>query len=194
VATLQTPLSGDHNARNALAAIVLCLEVCGLDLEVVARGLAGFRGVALRQQLLGTRGAVRVFRDFAHHPEAVAQTLRAMQPVSGTGRLFAAYEPRTATACRTIHQAEYVDALAEADEVVLAPVARTEIPEGERLDTDTIARQLRAEGTPATAATTTEEVVEALARRVRPGDLVLMLSNGHFGGAPDALLERLGEP
>jgi len=191
-ATLRTPMAGEHNARNALAAIILAREGAGLDLEAIGEGLPSFGGVALRQQLVGTRRQIRVYRDFAHHPEAVALTIRAMRPVAGSARLVAAYEPRTATACRRIHQQQYVDALAEADEVVLAPVARQEIAESERLDTAAIAEDLTARGVVATATKTIDQLVAVLGESAQPGDLVLLLSNGHFGGAAEQLLEQLG--
>lgn len=190
---LETPMPGAHNGRNALAALVVARRVCGVEPARLAEGLAGFRGVALRQQHVGTEGGVRVYRDFAHHPEAVAATVRAMRPMSvaGEGRLVAVYEPRTATACRALHQAAYVEAFDEADLVVLAPLARTEVAEGERLDTEAIAEALRRKGKEALATRSLDEVVEVLAGRVRPGDLVLLLSNGHFGGVDGRLLARL---
>jgi UDP-N-acetylmuramate: L-alanyl-gamma-D-glutamyl-meso-diaminopimelate ligase len=190
-ASFGTPLAGEHNARNALAAIVLCREACGLAPVAIGAGLASFKGVALRQQLIGTRRSVRVYRDFAHHPGAVSETIRAMGPLARPGRLVVAYEPRSATACRRIHQDAYARAFAHADVVVLAPVGRPEIPAEERLDTQEIARELRAQGIPATASSSLDQLVGALAARVRPGDLVLLLSNGHFGNADRRLLERL---
>ena len=189
--TLRTPMAGEHNARNALAATILAHEGAGLDLEAIGMGLASFGGVALRQQLVGSPADVRVYRDFAHHPEAVGSTIRAMRPVAGAGRLIAAYEPRTATACRALHQQEYVEAFVDADEVVLAPVARTEIPLEERLSTDTIASELGARGIHAPAAGSLDELVDLLAETARGGDLVLRLSNGHFGGVDRRLVERL---
>jgi UDP-N-acetylmuramate: L-alanyl-gamma-D-glutamyl-meso-diaminopimelate ligase len=187
-----TALAGDHNARNAVAAAVVAREAAGLTDDLISRGFARFRGVALRQQHVGTRRAVRVYRDFAHHPEAVRQTLRALRSLASPGRLVAAYEPRSATACRRLHQEAYVEAFAEADLVVFAPVGRPEIPPADRLDTGRIARDLRARGVTALAAASLDGVITALARRARPGDLVALLSNGHFGHADRLLLDRLG--
>ena len=188
---ISTPLAGAHNARNALAAIALCREVCGLDPEAIGKNIARFRGVALRQQHVGTRRSIRVYRDFAHHPEAVAQTLLAMRPMAHPGRLVVAYEPRSATACRRLHQEDYKRALALADVVVMAPVGRPEIPTDERLDTADIARSLRARGVTATSASSIDQVLTALVARLKPGDLVLLLSNGHFGHVDERLLHRL---
>ena len=191
-ATMPTPLAGEHNARNTLAASILAIEAAGLGPAQVAEGLSSFRGVALRQQLIGTARSIRVYRDFAHHPEAVRQTIEAMRPLASPGRLVVSYEPRSATACRRLHQFEYARAFASADVVVLAPVGRPEIPAEERLDTPAIAGELRSMGVTATSTSSLAQVVEALLARVRPGDLVLLLSNGHFGHIDRTLLGRLG--
>ncbi len=189
--SLPTPLAGRHNARNTLAAIAVCREVCGLTWEQIGEGVARFGGVALRQERIGTRRSIRVYRDFAHHPRAVAETISALRPLAWPGRLVAAFEPRSATACRRIHQREYVRALALADEVVLAPVGRPEIPDEERLDTGAIARELRGLGLAASSTETLDQTLELLLARLRPGDLALLMSNGHFGGIDRELLERL---
>jgi UDP-N-acetylmuramate: L-alanyl-gamma-D-glutamyl-meso-diaminopimelate ligase len=188
---IPTPLAGEHNARNALAAVVLCREACHLDVEAIGHGVSRFEGVALRQQHVGTRRSIRVYRDFAHHPEAVSQTLKAMRPVAEPGRLVVAYEPRSATACRRLHQERYKDAFSHADVVVMAPVGRPEIPLEERLDTFDIAKSLRARGITALATGSLDQVVSALRARLRPGDLVLLLSNGHFGHVDKQLLRSL---
>lgn len=191
--TLPTPMAGEHNARNALAAVILCRESAELDIAQIRDGLANFGGVALRQQLVGTRRSVRVYRDFAHHPEAVRQTIRAMRPLAGAGRLIVAYEPRSATACRRIHQEAYVEAFSEggADIVMLAPVGRPEIPAEERLDTPLIAKELRRRGVTALSTSSLDQLQRGLLARTQPGDLILLLSNGHFGHIDRALLEEL---
>lgn len=188
-----TPMAGEHNARNALGAAIICHEVCDLSWENVRAGLAGFGGVALRQQLVGASGGVRVYRDFAHHPRAVFETLKALRPLASPGRLVASFEPRSATACRRIHQEEYVEAFEPADEVVLAPVGRPEIPIDERLDTVAIARELGRSGGSATAAGSIDETLELLLDRTREGDLVVLMSNGHFGRLDQRLLAKLSE-
>lgn len=189
---LRSPLFGEHNARNALAAISMAHLVAGCSLEEITAALSTFRGVALRQQLIGAQRGISVYRDFAHHPEAVAETIAAFVPVAPPGQLKVAYEPRTATACRKLHQDQYAPALKKADFVVLAPVARKDIPEAERLDTASIAEQLRKDGVRAVAATTSDEVVSLLADDAKRGDVFLLLSNGHFDQVDQKLLARLG--
>jgi UDP-N-acetylmuramate: L-alanyl-gamma-D-glutamyl-meso-diaminopimelate ligase len=184
---LLTPLPGRHNARNTLGAAILAHEVCGLSREIIAQGIGRFRGVALRQQFIGSRRGVRLYRDFAHHPAAVQETVRALRPLAEPGRLLVAYQPCSATACRRIHQEAYVEALARADDVILAPVTRPEIAPEERLDVAAIARRLRRRRQPATAASSLDQVARLLATRARPGDIVLLLSNGPFGHIEDRL-------
>jgi UDP-N-acetylmuramate: L-alanyl-gamma-D-glutamyl-meso-diaminopimelate ligase len=103
------------------------------------------------------------------------------------GVLWTVFEPRSATACRSLHQSEYESAFLGADRVILAPVGRPEIPDGERLDTGKIAGAIRAAGKIADAAPSVEAIVASIAAEARPGDTVLLLSNGAFGGIYDKL-------
>src|SRR6185312_1393896 len=151
-----SPLPGEHNVRNALAAIAMAAEGFGVAPSASRAALATFEGVKRRQELLGEPGGVRVYDDFAHHPTAVDETLRALRSRHPKGRLWAIFEPRSATACRNVHQHEYAAAFRAADRVVLAPLGRTNIPEDERLDVATIAREI---GEGATAAPSVDAIV-----------------------------------
>jgi UDP-N-acetylmuramate: L-alanyl-gamma-D-glutamyl-meso-diaminopimelate ligase len=151
-----------------------------------------FQGVRRRQDLLYEVSGVRVYDDFAHHPTAVDETLRALRARHPKGALWAVFEPRSATACRSLHQAEYARAFGSADRIVLAPLGRTEIPEAERLDLGALARELEAQGKRATAAASVEAIIELIARDASAGDTVALLSNGAFGGIYDKLREALG--
>ncbi len=185
-----TPLAGRHNLRNALAALILAHEVAGVALADLWDALPGFGGVARRQQRIGAPRGIAVYDDFAHHPTAVLETLAALRENHPGGRLLAAFEPRSATACRGLHQAAYAEAFDLADRVVLAPVGR-DLPPGDRLDTELLARDLRARGRDAHAARDFDEVVRLIAEWARPGDGVALLSNGAFGGAHRRILEAL---
>ena len=132
---------------------------------------------------------MRVYDDFAHHPTAVDETLRALKSKHPRGRLIAVFEPRSATACRSLHQDDYVRAFGAADRVVLAPLGRTNVPESERLDTGRLAREL---GEKATAAQSTDQVLDVLTGEARPGDTVALLSNGAFADLHGRLLSALG--
>ena len=180
---------GSHNVRNALGALAAGAEGFGVDIEKARQALATFAGVRRRQDLLGTPGGIAVYDDFAHHPTAVDETLRALRSRHPNGRLWAVFEPRSATACRNIHQDEYQTAFRAADRVLFAPLGRTNIPEAERLD---VARIARAIGDSAAAAASVDAIIETIVREARAGDVVALLSNGAFGGIHARLLRELG--
>jgi UDP-N-acetylmuramate: L-alanyl-gamma-D-glutamyl-meso-diaminopimelate ligase len=179
---------GAHNVRNAIGAIAACAEGFGVDIEKARHALTSFEGVRRRQDLLGIPDGVAVYDDFAHHPTAVDETLRALRLRHPTGKLWAVFEPRSATACRNIHQHEYETAFRAADRVVFAPLGRTNIPESERLD---VARIAQAIGAGASAAPSVDAIIETIVREARPGDVVALLSNGAFGGIHARLLKAL---
>jgi UDP-N-acetylmuramate: L-alanyl-gamma-D-glutamyl-meso-diaminopimelate ligase len=179
---------GLHNARNAIATIAACAEGEGVDVKDAKRALAAFEGVKRRQELLGEPGGVRVYDDFAHHPTAVDETLRALKSKHAQGALWAIFEPRSATACRALHQREYARAFDAADRVILAPLGRANIAPEERLDLAKLAEDL---GGKAWVAPSVDEIVPRVAREARAGDTVAVLSNGAFAGLHGKLLAAL---
>jgi len=181
-------LPGAHNVRNALAAIAVAAEAFGVSPAQSRAALASFEGVKRRQELLGAPGGVSVYDDFAHHPTAVDETLRALRGKHTSGKLFAVFEPRSATACRNIHQEAYVHAFDAADRVLLAPLGRTNVPESERLDLPRLAREI---GARARACASVDEIVSEIVQNARTGDAVAVLSNGAFGGIHQKLLDAL---
>jgi len=183
-------LPGRHNVRNATAAIAACAEGFGVPVASARTALASFHGVRRRQDLLGTPGGVFVYDDFAHHPTAVDETLRALRARHSKGVLWAVFEPRSATACRALHQEAYAHAFGAADHVLLAPLGRRDIPDAERLDLARLARDL---GPKAIAAPSLDVIVERVTSGARPGDVVALLSNGAFGGLTERLLTELGK-
>lgn len=183
-------LAGAHNVHNALGALGAVHFGYGVDLRDCVEPLAAFGGVARRQDLMGSPGGVLVYDDFAHHPTAVYETLQALRTRHPEGRLFAVFEPRSATSCRNLHQHRYPQAMAVADHVLLAPVARP-VPEAERLDVRAVAREVSALGTQAQAFDGVDAIVEALVTSARAGDVVAVLSNGTFGGLHQKLLAAL---
>jgi UDP-N-acetylmuramate: L-alanyl-gamma-D-glutamyl-meso-diaminopimelate ligase len=180
---------GAHNVRNAIASIVACAEGFGVAERSSRAALAAFEGVRRRQDLLGEPGGVRIYDDFAHHPTAVDETLRALRAKHPSGALWAVFEPRSATAVRAVHQAEYPAAFGAADHVLFAPLGRANVPEAERLDLDAVARGV---GAKARLFDGVDAIVDAIARGAAPGDTVAVLSNGAFGGIHAKLLARLG--
>jgi UDP-N-acetylmuramate: L-alanyl-gamma-D-glutamyl-meso-diaminopimelate ligase len=186
-----SPLLGLHNLKNAVAAIALCAEAQGAPVHALVRKLSQFRGVKRRQDLVATADGVRIYDDFAHHPSAVRETLGGIRARHPQGRLFALFEPRSATASRRLHQDVYADAFESADVTLLAPVGRPEIAEGERLDVGKIASTLRARGRDATAAPDHDSIVELVSREVRAGDTLVVMSNGDFKNILDRIAARL---
>ncbi len=184
--TLRVP--GRHNVRNALAALAAAVEGFGVDPAEARRHLATFEGVKRRQELLGEPGGVRLYDDFAHHPTAVDETLRALRARHPAGALWVAFEPRSATACRALHQEAYARAFDVADHVLLAPLGRTNVPEAERLDLARLAREL---GSKAEVVGGVDAIVARVAEGARAGDTVAALSNGPFGGLHGRLLAAL---
>jgi len=179
---------GRHNVRNALAALAAAFEGFGVNMSDARAYLASFEGVKRRQDLLGEPDGVRVYDDFAHHPTAVDETLRALRTRHPAGQLWVAFEPRSATACRAIHQQAYARSFDAADHVLLAPLGRTNVPEPERLDLARLASEV---GPKAVAAASVDAILEQLATQTRPGDTVALFSNGAFGGIHARLLAAL---
>ncbi|HUF47005.1 MAG TPA: UDP-N-acetylmuramate:L-alanyl-gamma-D-glutamyl-meso-diaminopimelate ligase [Vicinamibacterales bacterium] len=189
---VKSPLFGEHNVRNALAALAVG-AAAGLEFEVMVRGLASFEGVKRRLEPRGVVRGVTVIDDFAHHPTAIFETVRALKASYPDRRVWAVFEPRSATACRRVFQDDFVRAFAEsgADQVVLASVFRTSLPDDERLSVEHVVRELVKEGTPARTLPSVDAIVAAIAREARDGDVVVMMSNGAFGGIHDKLLAAL---
>jgi UDP-N-acetylmuramate: L-alanyl-gamma-D-glutamyl-meso-diaminopimelate ligase len=185
------PVPGRHNVRNALAAIAAAAQGYGAPLDRLKTGLAAFRGVRRRQDLLGSPKGVRVYDDFAHHPTAVDETLRALRSRHPTSRMVVAFEPRSATACRAMHQAAYAEAFGAADRIVIAPRGRAKI-EGDALNLEKLVDDLRAKGKEAVAAKDAADVVREVTRDAASGDVVILLSNGAFDGVPRRVVEALG--
>ena len=191
VGLFEVPLLGAYNVRNALAAIAVGAAV-GLNTDTMADGLRRFRGVRRRMQLRGTAAGVTVYDDFAHHPTAIEETLTGVRSAHPDRRIWAVFEPRSATSCRRIFQEDFARALSRADRVVLAAVFRSALPEDQRLDAEQIVRDLRAQGQDARYIPATDEIVRTISREARDGDLVIVMSNGGFDNIHQKLLDALG--
>ena len=189
VGDIRLPLLGAFNVRNSLATIAVAAAL-GMSPAKTSETLAGFKGVRRRLELRGMAGDISVYDDFAHHPTAVRETLAALA-VKGSGRIRAVFEPRSATACRKVFQGAFAEALALADDVIVAPVFRTSIPDAERLSVKELVGDLRAVGTSAYAASRIQEVCEHVVDTSESRDVVVLMSNGDFGGLHNQILERL---
>ncbi|MFI5177185.1 MAG: UDP-N-acetylmuramate:L-alanyl-gamma-D-glutamyl-meso-diaminopimelate ligase [Vicinamibacterales bacterium] len=188
----EVPLYGAHNVRNALAALAVGHAV-GLSPDTMRPALAEFKGVRRRLELKGVARGVAVYDDFAHHPTAILETLAAVRAAHPEHRLWAVFEPRSATSCRRVFQDDFAKAFVEAgpDETILAPVFRSTLPESERLSVDELVRDITRAGGRARTFPGVDEIVATIATEARPGDLVVVMSNGGFGGIHDKLLTAL---
>jgi UDP-N-acetylmuramate: L-alanyl-gamma-D-glutamyl-meso-diaminopimelate ligase len=189
----RTPLAGLFNVRNCLAVIAAC-EVLGLDRSAVADAIADFKSVKRRLEVRGQIRGVTVIDDFAHHPTAVRETLLAARAKYPGRRIVAIFEPRSYSAQIKIFQQPFEDALAEADEAIIAALfhperytAETAISPPEMLE------RLRARGREAHFILSADDIVANVAPRLKGTEVVVIMSNGSFGGIHDKLLDALRE-
>jgi len=189
-AEFEVALVGTYNVRNALAAIAVATEV-GVSPDRIGEALRTFAGIKRRLEVVGRAGGVTVYDDFAHHPTAVAETLAGLRAAHPSSRIWAVFEPRSASSCRRVFQDDFAKAFSAADEVLLAPVFRSTLPEAERLSLPRLVNDLASQGQSARETASLEEIIDTVVRERRQGDLVVMMSNGGFGGIHRKLLQAL---
>jgi UDP-N-acetylmuramate: L-alanyl-gamma-D-glutamyl-meso-diaminopimelate ligase len=189
-------MAGEHNALNATAAAALAAGQ-GVPVEAIVEALATFRSVKRRLEVRAEVNGVTIIDDFAHHPTAIRETLRALRtayPDTGSGgrRLWAILEPRSNTLRRNVFEANLVESLALADRSVLASVFKSEaIPAPERLHPENVVAALRARGLESAVYADADAIVAAIAPQLRAGDVVAILSNGGFGGIYEKLPQAI---
>ena len=185
------PLFGVHNIRNAVAVIILALHE-KLPVSDIQAALLTFKNVRRRLQLLTSNRQVKVFDDFAHHPTAIAATLKALRQSWPSGRIHAVYEARSNTSVRKHHQPRMAESFAEADSVVFYKIYRQErIDPDERLDLGQVAQELEKGGVSAKLIEDLNQIVEECQSKAIPGDIFIFMSNGAFGGIQHRLAEQL---
>src|SRR5262245_5986786 len=190
--TLEVP--GPINARNALGVLLVARRV-GIGWDAAATALRAFRGVKRRQEVVGEGQGVTVIDDFAHHPTAVAGTLAALRLRYPGRKLRAVFEPRSNTSRRRVFEREFADALASADEAVLAAVfskPNDPVPESDRLSPETIVAEVERRGTPSRMIDGVTAIRDYLLSSARSGDVIVIMSNGSFGGLPGLVADALG--
>jgi UDP-N-acetylmuramate: L-alanyl-gamma-D-glutamyl-meso-diaminopimelate ligase len=192
-AELSLPMAGEHNALNASAAAALAAGQ-GVPVEAIVEALATFKSVKRRLEVKAVAEGVTIIDDFAHHPTAIRETLRALRERYPDQRLIAVLEPRSNTLRRNVFEAALVESLALADRVVLAAVFKSEsIPVAERLVPEHVVDALVGRGVPAAVHPDADAIVAALAPEVKDGDVVAILSNGGFGGIYQKLPRAISE-
>ena len=191
--TFRIPMIGELNVRNALAALLLA-RYTGLSDEQIQSGFDTFKGIQRRLEIRGETGGIIVIDDFAHHPTAIRETLKALGQRYPGRRVWAIFEPRSNTTRRNHFQSELAEALRLAKRVVVAEIARLEqVPEGERLDPARLMEDIRTAGTKADYLPTSDEIVTQVTGQAEPGDILCVLSNGGFGNIHQKLLAALAE-
>ncbi len=189
---LRTTLTGMYNLRNLVGCVALCHNL-GLGSEELHQAVMGFRGVKRRQEVRGVAMGVTVIDDFAHHPTAVRETLAGLRAAYG-GRLFALFEPRSATSRRAVFQEQFATAFDAADEVIIgAPYDQSRIAETDRLDPEQLVADLRERNLRAGYIPSVTEIVDTVTNRVRPGDVVVVMSSGSFENLHRRLLAEIGD-
>ncbi len=194
IARVRLPLAGRHNVLNALAAVAIA-HGRTIGREAIEQALVSFRSVRRRLEVKGEAGGVTVVDDFAHHPTAIRATLEAARTRWPGRRLWAAFEPRSNTLRRKVFEAVLPEALVAADAAVIGPVNRAHLlTDAERLSPERVAEQLRKLGRPAQAFASADEIVGFLATELKPGDVIVAMSNGSFDGLCEKLLAKLRRP
>lgn len=197
VADFCSPLVGEHNVRNALASLSACLYL-GFEPELLQSGLRSFKNVKRRLQVIAEMNGITLIDDFAHHPTAIRETLKAARQKYPNRRIVACFEPRSNTTTRNIFQKELVDCFELADVVALGKIDRPErYSPAERLNTQAIISELESRGKIGYASPVPApknyplDIVNFLSSRLHRGDVILAMSNGNFGELNSHLLETL---
>ncbi len=186
-AELTLPMAGEHNALNATAAAALAAGQ-GIAAEPIAEALATFRSVRRRLEVRAEIAGITIIDDFAHHPTAIRETLRALRSAYPGRRLWAVLEPRSNTLRRNVFERELVESLSLADRIVLAAVFHSEkIPAPDRLHPENVVSALREMGRDASLFENVDAIVTNLTATLEPGDVVAILSNGGFDGIYEKL-------
>lgn len=189
--TLSTPLYGQHNISNLLSCVVLS-DFLRLDPLRLQEAANTFRGVRRRQEVKGEPRGILVLDDFAHHPTAVRETIRAVRERFGSRRLLAVFEPRSNSSRRKVFQQAYAGAFDMADLIFIPePPLMEKVPPDERFSSKDLVEDLLRKGRQAFYFTNTDSLLEEIPRRSRTGDVVLFMSNGAFDNLPGRLVKRL---
>ncbi len=191
--TVRSPLAGMFNVKNCLG-VVAAAEVLGLDRRAVIEAIATFKSVKRRMQVRGVVNEVTVIDDFAHHPTAIRETLRATRQRYPDHRIVAVFEPRSWTTRKKIFQKDYPVSFAPAEVVVIAPIFESfRLASEEQLSIDELIADLRGAGKTADSIEGADAIVAHLVPQLEPGDVVVIMSNGGFGGIHQKLLNALIE-
>jgi UDP-N-acetylmuramate: L-alanyl-gamma-D-glutamyl-meso-diaminopimelate ligase len=189
--SVRLAIYGIYNVRNCLATIAV-LHHLGVDKDSMRAAMESFQGVLRRLQKIDEVSGISIYEDFAHHPTAVRETLQTLRQTFHPKRLWAIYEPRSATSRRNVFQREFADALAYADCIALPPLYKPEkTPEGQRLDEEQLIKDLHEAGRTAWNLPNVECIIRKVCEEAQAGDLIVLLSNGGFDNIYQKLPQAL---
>ena len=189
--SFKTRLPGIHNLYNSLS-VIASAERLGIPVERVQQAMERFDGVKRRQEIRGVKRGVTVMDDFAHHPTAVKETIRAVKPFYPHGRLIAVFEPRTNSSMRDVFQDVYPQSFDDADMVLIRkPPLLEKIPSDHRFSSEKLVADLEKKGINAYFFENTEGIIDFVIRETKSGDLVLIMSNGGFDRIHERILDQL---
>jgi UDP-N-acetylmuramate: L-alanyl-gamma-D-glutamyl-meso-diaminopimelate ligase len=187
----ETRLAGTFNVKNVLGAIA-CAQELGVETKILQEALRDFRNVKRRLEVRGVVNGITVFDDFAHHPTAIRETLIAVKARYPNNRLWAIFEPRSATSRRNVFQKEFANSLSPANQVILcSPFAAEKLDASVRLDVAQIVSDLKQQGVSASWWHSADTIVAGVAPLLEQGDMVVIMSNGGFDGIHGKMLEAL---
>jgi UDP-N-acetylmuramate: L-alanyl-gamma-D-glutamyl-meso-diaminopimelate ligase len=182
---------GEHNLKNALSAIAVA-DYLGVPAHQSAEALKCFSGVRRRQEIRGEKRGITVMDDFAHHPTAVKETVRAVKSYFLNNRLIAVFEPRTNSSMRKVFQQDYATVFDPADRICIRkPPLLKKVPESERFSSEQLVQDLRERGKEALFFPDTDSIIDHLADISVDGDIILIMSNGGFDNIHERLLKAL---
>ena len=190
---LEVNLLGEFNIKNALA-VTIAARHHGISYEAIQKAFTSFKNVKRRLEFKGEFGGVKVYDDFAHHPTAIRETLKAFRTKFPNERIIAIFEPRSNTTRRNIFQKELAECFIDADVVFISQIARLNLlSESERLDPEKVMADIRAQGKEAFYLPDAEAISSKVAEIANPNDVIIVMSNGGFGGIHAMLEEKLGK-
>ena len=191
--SFQLPMVGEYNVRNAAMAIAAA-HFYQIPFEKIKSALLSFGGIKRRQEIRGIRKEITLIDDFGHHPTAIRETLKALHVRYPDQKIWAIFEPRSNTTRRAVFQEDLPEALGYADGIYVAQVASLDkLPLDQRLNPEKVVSDLQKKGKPAFYEPSVDHIIQSIVPQLKPRDIVVIFSNGGFGGIHQKLLEAIGD-
>jgi len=191
ICKIQTSLLGEFNVRNILGAVVAAITL-GVSPEIAANAIRSFTGVVKRMNKVAEINNIQIYMDFAHHATAIKETLKGVKLQYPGKRIWAIFEPRSASTKRRIFEEQFYNAFNYADQVIISPLHRPDkVPAGERLSVERIIDVLNQRDIRARTIKEDEKLLRIVSEEAQPEDIIIFMSNGSYNHLPDRLKEAL---